>query len=129
MEIFTSNEPRFCAQYVKHVGLAQEEKVGWTRVFKLNGVYYIRQLNGDFTVGQNVLIAKKIPLPGGKWNVHEIKLAEDFWFYSHHAKRTPKEKRSMDYQPRAKTWLGKTLILEEISQEYYFNLVKKYTFK
>lgn len=41
MEKLFTNHPRFCAKYVKPIGVAKETKVGWTCVFEMNGKFYI----------------------------------------------------------------------------------------
>ena len=119
MEKLSVNHPRFCAKYVKPIGVAKETKVGWTRVFEMNGKIYIISRNRDYKVGQKVWIAKKIPMPGEQWNVHEIELPEHHWTYEYYQNLTAKEQRTTPYQPKARYWFGsKCYIIEETNHEY-----------
>ncbi len=119
MEKLSVNHPRFCAKYVKHIGVAKETKVGWTRVFEMNGKFFIIRRDAEFKIGDKVWIAKKIPTPDQQWNVHEVILPEDYWTYSFHMSKDPKEQRKNTYNPRAKYWFGKQCyVIEEVSYDY-----------
>ena len=120
MEKFDKNHPRFCAQYVKKIGVAKEEKIGWCNVIKFENKFYIyQQFNKTYQPGDKVFIAKKIPKPGNQWTIHEIILAEDFWFYEFFATRTQKEQITTSYVPIVKNYFGKkTYIIKQVSLEY-----------
>ena len=92
MEKLTENDPRFCAKYVKNIGIAKEKKLGFYHVFEINGKLYVRAHNLDVNVGDKVWIAKKIKTPNKEWNVHEIVIPEDYWHYEFHAIELPRPK-------------------------------------
>ena len=117
MEKLTENNPRFCAKYVKNIGIAKEKKLGFYHVFELNGKLYVRAHNLDVNVGDKVWIAKKIKTPNKEWSVHEIIVPEDYWYYKFHANKTAKEQRQTTYVAKAKTWFG--------NQRYIIQEVKK----
>ena len=117
MEKLTENHPRFCAKYVKNIGVAKEKKLGFYHVFDLNGKLYVRAHNLDVNVGDKVWIAKKIKTPNKEWSVHEIIVPEDYWYYKFHANKTAKEQRQTTYVAKAKTWFG--------NQRYIIQEVKK----
>jgi len=119
MEKSSTNHPRFCAKYVKPIGVAKETKVGWTRVFEMNGKFYIISRHNDYKIGQKVWIAKKNPTPGQTWNVHEITIPEHYWNYEYHHELTAKEQRTTPYEPRPRYWFGtQCYIIEETTEEY-----------
>jgi len=120
MEKLARNHPRFCAKYIKEIGIAKEERIGWCRAINLNGTRFIyQQLGRTFNPGDKVLIAKRIPHPGNEWTIHEIILAEDYWTYEYFMDKTAKEQRTKPYEPRAHSWFGRnTYIVEEASLEY-----------
>lgn len=115
----TKNHPRFCAKYVKQLGVAKQQKIGWNRFLMCEGKYYIYKYSSDYKVGDKVLVAKKIPLPGQQYDLHEVALAEDYWYYEWHMKKTAKEQRTNPYEPKAKNWFGRgRYIVEQVSLEY-----------
>lgn len=120
MEKLNKNHPRFCSQYVKQVGVAKEERIGWCRALKFEGKLFIYQhVTTKHNVGDIVFIAKRIPLPGRKWTIHQVKLGEHYWHYQHFMNRTAKEQRTIPYEPQAQGWWNRnTFIIEEASMEY-----------
>lgn len=120
METLHKNHPRFCAQYIKQVGVAKEERIGWCRALKLDDKFYIYQhLTTQHKVGDTVLIAKRIAQPGREWMLHEIKLGEDYWTYQYFMNKTAKEQRTNPYQARTQGWWSSdTFIVEQASMEY-----------
>lgn len=111
MDKLKKNHARFCAKYVRFVG------VGFTkRRFRGENLtigseefcFNYPSLN-DVNVGDVVYLAKRVPTVRGqpqKWEVHQITVPESYWWYEHCEDRTPKEKRVNPYKPYAVTWFG-----------------------
>lgn len=119
MEKLSKNHPRFCAKYVQKIGIAKQEKVGWQRVFKLHGKYFICSYGDTYQPGDKVLVVKRVPNPGNEWIVHEIILCEDYWHYEYFMNRSAKEQRTTPYKPVASGWFGRgRYIVTEASMEY-----------
>lgn len=127
MEKLNKNNPRFCAKYIKKIGLAKEQKNGWYRVIKCDSKYFLYQgLEKQYSIGDNVVIAKRVPLPGSQWTIHEVKLCEEYWYYESFMNRSAKDQRKTIYEPKARTWFDcNTYIVQEVSLEKIQRLLRK----
>jgi hypothetical protein len=111
MDKLEKNHARFCAKYVKFVGVAFNNRK--TReILTINGEAFAFKYpsSNDFKVGDVVYLAKRIPTVKGqpqKWEVHQIVLPELYWWYEYNERRTPKEKRVKPYEPMANYWFGR----------------------
>lgn len=120
MEKFEKNHPRFCSQYVKKIGVAKQQRMGWCTLLNLDGKNYIYQgLTKQYKPGDIVFIAKRIALPGKQWTIHQVRLGECFWHYEMFMKKSPKEQRKTPYIAQAQGWwANNTYIVELASIEY-----------
>ena len=133
MEILSKNHPRFCAKYVKAVGIAEKIKVGWDSFYLLDGKYYVvySSCMGLPEIGQHVLLAKKVKLPNNLWEVHEIVLPECYWYYVNwyyviHMNKCTKKQRSDNYVPSANMYCGgETVMLFPLSVKLAKKLQQK----
>lgn len=129
MEILSKNHPRFCARYISKVGVAKEIKVGWDRVYVLNGQYYMQWQHCSDTLplaGQIVLIANKVALPNDLWELHNIVMPECYWAYLYFANKSAKSQRTVMYTPNPGIGSsGKRMVLHPISESTFNRLVAK----
>lgn len=117
MEMLDKNHSRFCAKYVRQVGVAQEFSIGWFRVFKMHDKYYMRATRSysDYKVGQKILYAKRIKDNKKQFVLHEIIIPEHYLLYQYYYNKE-------NYEPIANINLGiQSYIIEEVS----LNTIKK----
>ncbi len=111
MDKLKKNDARFCAKYIKFVGVGFIKRNLRGENLKINGEEFAFGCHNsrDLEVGDMVYLAKRIPTfksQPERWEVHLITLAEDYWHYEYWEKKTPKEKRIYARKPYPVTWFG-----------------------
>jgi hypothetical protein len=119
MDKLVKNHARFCAKYVKYVGVGYTKRKTQFQGLVVNGekFEFIQYTAKDLEIGDVVYIAKRVPTHKSQdyqWEIHQIKLAEAYWhydFYERHHGKTAKERRITPYKPYVQTWFGSNTLL------------------
>lgn len=120
MEKLDKTNARFCAKYVKFVGVAYTKRGNCGIGMVVDGIKFGFDYSSsrDFQVGEKVYIAKRIPTQrheDQKWEIHQIELPEVYWNYEYFMTRPNKQQRAFPYTPMAQTWFGSnTRIVKKI---------------